>query len=371
MTRDPLAGKAQFTRPFAACSLDDLAQVGGKVARLGELIRAGFPVNAGFVLTTDAYADFLDAGPGRQLMAFLADQTGDDVAALEMASRRIRQLIETSPISAAISDGIAAAYERLAQASGIDAPCVAVRSSATSECLARHSFAGQQESFLWVKGLDELLIKTRMCWSSLFTAQAMAYRRAVGFPSEQALIAVGVQTMVDARVAGVLFTVNPSNGDHSKIVIEANWGFGESVVAGEVDPDRYLVDKVTLQIIAETISVKSCEYQVNAERDAVRKVAVPAERSNAPCLSAHEVAYLAELAKRVEQRFGVPQDIEWAIDRHASFPANIVLLQSRPETTWKNKSLRPGAIPADDAVGYVMRNLMGRTMMASPGPSRT
>ncbi|MDQ1817120.1 PEP/pyruvate-binding domain-containing protein [Massilia sp. CCM 9210] len=357
--RGATAGAAQLTRSFAACRLGDIALVGGKVARLGELIHAGFPVPPGFVLGTDAYAGFLGSGPGAQLARMLAATTGDDPAALAAASRRIRDLIETSPVADAIAEQLALGYRRLAQAMGVDLACVAVRSSATSECLATHSFAGQQETWLWVKGTDALLARTRQCWSSLFTAQAMAYRRSAGFPPERALIAVGVQAMVDARAAGVLFTLNPGNGDPSKIVIEAGWGFGESVVAGEVDPDRYLVDKVTLHLISATIADKVCEYQVDGELDAVRKMAVPAGRRTAPCLSAREVMALAALAKRVERHFGVPQDIEWAIDRHAAFPGNIVLLQSRPETTWNTRQPRPDTARPGAAVNYVMRALKG------------
>lgn len=365
--RGPMANAAELTRPFDACRLGDIGLVGGKVARLGELIQAGFPVYPGFVLSTDAYASFLDSGPGAQLASMLAEDSGDDLNALIKISQRIRHMIETTPIGDGIYEHISLAYRRLAQAMNVDAPYVAVRSSATSECLATHSFAGQQETYLWTKGFDAVVAKTRMCWSSLFTPQAMAYRRSVGFRPELALMAVGVQAMVDARVAGVLFTINPGNGDPSKMVIEANWGFGESVVAGEVDPDRYLVDKVTLQVIAETISNKLCEYQVDAELDAVRKMAVPAERCKARCLSTSEIMALAKLAKQVERHFGVPQDIEWAIDRHVAFPGNIAILQSRPETTWKKTQRRPDTSRPFNAVEYVMSALKSGNTMAMPG----
>ncbi len=280
-----------------------------------------------------------------------------DFAAAAAASGRIRPLIEGAGMPASIQEAIARGYEGLARAAGMMDPPVAVRSSATAECLATHSFAGQQESFLWVRGLSDLLSKTRKVWSSLFTPQALLYRKSIGFPAEKALMAVVVQLMADARTAGVLFRMNPSNGDRSKLLIEANWGFGESVVSGEIDPDRFLIDKVTLKIVSRSIARKGWEYAVAADGRGIERVTIAEDRQNRACLSDAEVVSLAAMAKRVERRFGEPQDIEWAFDRRSTGPHDLVLLQSRPETAWKARPSRPGPAPAPDAVSYVLRGL--------------
>ena len=353
------SGAAPLVLPLSECGLERLRHVGGKAARLGALQRAGFPGAPGFVLTTQAYRWLLAAGLARRVRRALGDMTGEEWAAAVSTSRRIRALIETEAMPPDCCRAIVQHYAVLAHDAGISDPPVAIRSSATAECLATHSFAGQQESFLWVRGAEQVVAHVRKVWSSLFSPQAILYRGSIGFPTGKALMAVVIQRMVDARTAGVAFTMNPSNGDRSKIAIEANWGFGESVVSGEATPDRFMVEKATLQIVTRSIAAKPWEYAVAAHGCGLARVPVGEGRRAHPCLSDSEVEALAAVAKAVERSFGEPQDIEWAIDRHAAGGHGIVLLQSRPETAWKARPARPGFASAPDSVGYVLRGLRG------------
>jgi pyruvate,water dikinase len=323
---------------FRDCDKTCLSRVGGKNASLGEMTRAGLRVPPGFAITTAAYRDFLDqARLGPEIKKILDGLDTEDVTAAEQASRDIRQMMGSAALSAPIEDAIVGAYEKLCTDCGVPDLPVAVRSSATAEDLPGASFAGQQDTTLWVRSAVSVIIRTAICWSSLFTARAIAYRNQMGFPHEKVLISVGVQKMANAKTAGVMFTLNPTNGDRSKVIMDASWGLGESVVSGVVTPDNYLVDKVTLTIIRRTASPKLIEYEPDPESDRVEIRDVPAERQTRLCLSDEEVITLAELGKRIEQHYGMPQDIEWAIDRDLRFPDNVVVLQSRPETVWSQR----------------------------------
>ena len=345
---------------FAACGLADVGRVGGKNANLGELTRAGFDVPPGFAVTAEAYRTFLDRGPGEEIRRLLADLDPEDVAALQAASEVIRRTIHASPLPGEVADAIAASYARLAEECDVEDLPVAVRSSATAEDLPGASFAGQHETYLSVRRVEEVLERTVRCWSSLFTAEAISYRIRMSFPHEQALISVGIQSMVVARVAGVMFTLNPANGDRSKVVIEASWGLGEAVVRGEVNPDQFVVDKVTLEILERVVQAKDVEYY--ADDDEFGHLAcssVPPERRELACLTDEEVVGLAELAKRVERFYARPQDIEWAIERRPSFACPLFLLQSRPETVWSGKPARRVVEPRATALDHVVSRLMG------------
>lgn len=349
-------GAVPLVLPLAACGLERLHDVGGKAARLGALERAGFRGAPGFVLTTSAYRALIGGALERRVNNALCGMADEGSAAARLASRRIRRLIEAEPMPPDCRRAILDGYAVIAHEAGMPDPPVAIRSSATAECLATRSFAGQQETFLWVRGAEPVIAHVRKVWSSLFSPQAILYRKALRFPTEKAWMAVVMQRMVDARTAGVTFTMNPANGDRSKIAIEANWGFGESVVSGEAIPDRFLVEKATLQILTRTIAVKPWEYDV-AAGGGLTRVAVAATRCAQPCLSDCEVQRLAAVAKAIEHRFGEPQDIEWAIDRNPAGGDGIVVLQSRPETAWKAKPARCGPTPTPDAVSYVLRGL--------------
>ena len=323
---------------FRDCTSESLPRVGGKNASLGEMTKAGIPVPPGFAVTTEAYEDFLsDAGIKGDIEHALSQVDVEDVVSVDKASQAIRQLIESASVPQRIAEAISASYQTLAKECNVADLPVAVRSSATAEDLPGASFAGQQETYLWVRGSDQVLEKFKICVASLFTPRAISYRIKMGFPHEQVLISVGMQKMVNARAAGVMFTLNPAGGDPSKIVIEANWGLGESVVSGEVTPDWFLVDKVAIEILKRTISRKTVEHVVDPDTGEVVSREIPAERQNASCLSDEEILELTRLGRLIEHHYGTPQDIEWAIDNDLQFPENILIVQSRPETVWSQK----------------------------------
>lgn len=330
-----------YTLWFQKAGKEALHLVGGKNASLGELIRADIPVPPGFSVTTEAYRDFLIEGGLKEKIEKILSPIGlQDVASLEKASETIQELIRTTPLPKAIAQVIRSNYQALCQVCEVPDIPVAVRSSATAEDLPGASFAGQQDTFLWVRRDEEVLDKIKSCMSSLFTARAISYRIKMGFPHEKVLISVGVQKIVDAKSAGVMFTLNPLNGDPSKVVIEGNWGLGETVVSGQVNPDKYVVDKVTKEI-EKTISQKWTECIFDPEKGMVCHLDIPHERQEVQCLEDQEVLELARYAKRIEEYYGSPQDIEWAIDKDKPFPLNIFLLQSRPETVWSQKRKEP------------------------------
>jgi pyruvate,water dikinase len=217
---------------------------------------------------------------------------------------------------------------------------VAVRSSATAEDLPDASFAGQQETYLNVRGADEVVEKTLKCWSSLFTPRAIFYRSEKGFAHEKVFISVGIQKMVNSKAAGVMFTINPVTGDPDQIVIEGNYGLGEAVVSGAVTPDDFIVDKKTLKVIEKRIAKKTVQYIRDPTTGKTVHVEVPPEKQDQPCINDAEILKLAELAKRIEQHYGKAQDIEWAIDSDLPFPNNVFIVQSRPETVWSAKALQ-------------------------------
>ena len=338
-----------------------LTQVGGKNASLGELSQAGIRVPPGFAITTEAYETFLNqSGIWDEILRLLAPLHPDDIPAVEAASRNIRQLMSSASVPDGISQAIREGYVELAQRVGVEGLPVAVRSSATAEDLPGASFAGQQDTYLWVQGAGHVLIRALVCWSSLFTPRAITYRMQMGFPHNKVLISIGVQKMANARSAGVMFTLNPLSGDRTKIAINASWGLGETVVAGEVTPDEFWLDKVTLEIVERTISPKMVECIPNPYLREVALVSVPPERQTQPCLSDEEIIELGRLGKRIEKHYGRPQDIEWAVDKDLPFPESVVILQSRPETVWSQKESAPVLPPQEEPLGYVVKYLLGR-----------
>ncbi|MBI4675243.1 MAG: phenylphosphate synthase subunit beta [Chloroflexi bacterium] len=344
---------------FHDCDKSCVPRVGGKNASLGEMMRAGMRVPPGFAVTTAAYRDFLElSGLQAEIQKMLAGVDTDDVDWLEATSREIRSRMSECPIPYAISDAICDAYQTLcAQCNGTDLP-VAVRSSATAEDLPNASFAGQQDTTLWVRSAGSVLIRTAISWSSLFTARAIAYRNQMGFPHDKVLISVGVQKMANSKTSGVMFTLNPTNGDRSKICIDASWGLGESVVSGVVTPDNFVVDKVTFTIIRRTASPKTIEYVPNHKAGKVEIRDVPPERQMTLCLTDEEVIALAQLGKCLDIWNGCPQDIEWAIDWDLPFPENVVVLQSRPETVWSRRARVPLSANGKTGVEGVLASLL-------------
>lgn len=323
---------------FDEIERDFVRTVGGKSANLGEMTRIGVPVPEGFAITTEAYEQFMqrtkaEAEIAEYLNSFPEGPQG--ASQFQEASQSIRRIIESKEIPPDISNSIASHYERLCEKCGSKNLSVAVRSSGVAEDSATSSFAGQFDSFLNVIGKAELLQKTRECWSSQFTAAAISYRAKQKLPSTGAPMSVAVQRMTHARSAGVCFTAHPITGDPSKIVLEGNWGLGESIVQGMVVPDKFIVEKETLTLIDKKISTK--EKLIEFTDQGVVTSDVPMDKKQLACLSDEEALRVAELAKQLETHYGQPQDMEWAIDRKLSFPANVFLVQTRPITVSMDK----------------------------------
>lgn len=337
------SSKEKFTLWFGDLRKEDVPTVGGKCANLGEMLQAGIPVPLGFAITAQAYEKFItETGIAKKIYKVIEKTVTDinDPHQYEKASKEIRQLIESTPMLPQIEKAIKNAYNELDKRTKSNQVFVAVRSSATAEDLPDASFAGQQETYLNVKGAKELVEKTIRCWSSLFTPRAIFYRAQKGFKHEQVLISVAVQKMVDAKAAGVTFTINPVTGESNQIVIESTWGLGESVVSGAITPDNYVTDKNTLEIISKKIAKKTVEYVRDSKTGKTIHLNVPIEKQGQSSLTDEEIVKLTELANRIEKHYdGKPQDIEWAIDRHLVFPENIFIVQSRPETVWSLKTV--------------------------------
>jgi pyruvate,water dikinase len=320
----------------------DVPIVGGKNASLGEMINAGLPVPSGFAVTAYSYEKFiLEKKIAEKIYKVLKETITDpnDPKQYDTASKKIRALIEKTPMPKAIEKAIKKAYLDLNKRLKLADTFVAVRSSATAEDLPDASFAGQQETYLNVKGVDDLLAKVVKCWSSLFTPRAIFYRNEKGFAHEKVFISVGVQKMVNSRAAGVMFTINPVTGDHEEIVIEGNYGLGETVVSGAVNPDDFVVDKNTLEIKQRRISRKTIKYIRDPKTGKTVHLDVPEADQKVTCISDQEIFSLAGLAKRIEEHYGKPMDIEWAIDQDLSFPQNMMLVQARPETVFGSKTM--------------------------------
>jgi pyruvate, water dikinase len=303
----------------------DHALLGGKCASLVAMTAAGMPVPPGFAVTTALYDEVVHRSG--LAPAIRADLRGpEDLAAVDAASARIRHRIATLTIPADLCAPILSAYAALQERFAAPAP-VAVRSSATAEDLPGASFAGQQDTYLWVSGADAVLEHIRRCWASLYTCRAILYRARNGVADEGLSMAVAVQKMVNARVAGVALTVDPTNGDRSKVVIDASYGLGEMVVSGRVTPDNVVLDKVMACVVTETIGDKHAELVPDIEAGRLVEREVDGERRRRRCLTHEELTAILALAKRAERHYGCPQDIEWALDGKDLF-----LLQARPET---------------------------------------
>ena len=354
---------------FEELNKDDVPLVGGKCANLGEMINAGIPVPPGFAVTAYAYKRFIEETGIAQKIYDILDETitdPKDPKQYEEASRRIRKLIESTPIPEEIRKAIVEAYRELSKKIGRKPVFVAVRSSATAEDLPGASFAGQQETFLNVKGEEELLESVRKCWSSLFTPRAIFYRTEKGFRHEKVLISVAVQKMVNSRSAGVMFTLHPVTGDRSKIVVESVWGLGEAIVSGAVTPDHFEVDKNTFKILVKNIVKKEVEYIRDPKTGKTIHAKVPPERQEAPSLTDEEVVELAKIAKRIEEHYGAPQDIEFAVDRDLPFPENLFIVQSRPETVWSVKEAEAAA-SQQQSTSVAEAKIALKGLPASPG----
>ena len=313
---------------------DNHDQVGGKCASLGAMMAAGLPVPPAFAVTVEAFkASMARVGADLELKRALQSVDANDVDALRKVSEQACGIVREAKAAPVVVDAVSQAYESMCAKFGAQLP-VAVRSSATAEDLPNASFAGEHDTYLWVRGAEQVVDKMIECWASLYTDRAIAYREEMKFPHDAVWMSVGVQQMIEPRASGVAMTLNPSNGDRSKVAIDAAWGLGEAVVSGEVTPDHYVIDKIVFEIVDRKVSKKELETVV-VDHEVVRRP-LSEERATAPSLSDDEVKAVARLARQAEKHFGRPQDVEWAIDGDDQ-ASTVHLLQSRPETVWSNK----------------------------------
>jgi pyruvate,water dikinase len=335
-------------------SLADRPIVGGKGANLGELTRAQIPVPPGFVVATECFSEFVSAlDPDGAMRNALERLDANDTASIAAATAQMRARIEASPLPSPIH---AAICESNATLCAEAAHPVAVRSSATGEDAEDASFAGLQDTYLWLRGTDAVTHHVRACWASLYSTESIAYRRKLVLREEGIAMAVVVQRMVDSRCSGVMFTRSPLTGDRSVIAIEGSYGLGSCIVSGEVTPDKFVIDKVTGNIRDRAISRKARQHIPNDE-GGVLDMPVAEALQEQSCLSDNEVRALADVARRVERHYGKPQDIEWAIDKSGA----IFLLQSRPETVWSKRDAEPVAAPKANPLEHVFAAFGGRS----------
>jgi len=339
---------------FADIGLHDRPHVGGKGGSLGELQRAGIAVPPGFVVKTGAFEHFIRALEQRSpIRARIESLDPEDLTAVTACCQEMRARVEGAQLPEDVLQEISASHATLC---GTSATPVAVRSSATTEDAIDASFAGLQDTYLWVTDLAQTLHSVRSCWASLYSVESVTYRRRKGLPEEGVAMAVVVQRMVNARTAGVMFTRSPVTGDRSVITIEGAWGLGSAVVGGEVTPDRWVLGKITGEISVREVSEKLIQH-VPAAAGGIESVPVPEERRKTPCMSDAELQTLRAVGRSVERHYGRPQDIEWAVDTDTQ---QILLLQSRPETVWSAKEADPVARAAADPLSHVMSIFGGR-----------
>jgi pyruvate,water dikinase len=342
-------------RWFGGIGLADRPLVGGKGASLGELTRAGMAVPPGFVVTTAAFETVLAAiDPHGDIRARIERLHEGDLPAITAVADSIRERFLVAALPDAITRAVSEAHRVLG------APhAVAVRSSATSEDSADASFAGLQDTHLCVQGPEALLRAVRACWASLYSRESVSYRLRLKLPEREVAMGVVVQSMLASRAAGVMFTRSPITGDRSVIAIEGSLGLGSAIVSGEVTPDKYVVNKVTGEIVQRTVSAKALRH-VAAADGGVRVEALGDSQQRLPALSDAEIRELAALGRQVERHYGAPQDIEWAVAPDRQGVERIYLLQSRPETVWSRRDALPVAQPAARAYDHVLAALHNR-----------
>ncbi len=320
-----------YIRWFHEITAEEVELVGGKGANLGEMARANFPVPPGFCLIAPAYRQLLETKelyPGIQ--AILETMDAEDPADVEAKTAQIRELIRREPIPEAMAQEIVAGYRQLGLELELADPAstpVAIRSSATAEDLPTASFAGQQDTYLNIRGEEALLESIRHCWASLWTARAVTYRAKQGFDHQRVYLAVVVQAMIQSEVSGILFTANPVNGNREEAVINASWGLGEAIVSGLVSPDTLTVQKQDGLIKDRNIAPKELLIAYSEDGGIVEKE-TPDEMREAPALTDEQAGELTALGVAIEKHYGSPQDIEWGLAKDKWY-----LLQARPITT--------------------------------------
>jgi len=340
---------------FKQLNKDSIPLVGGKGANLGEMYNIGLPIPPGFVITAPTYKLFIEKTKIKaKIEKLLEGLNVENNSQLQATAKKIQKLISSTPIPKDMAKDFVNSYEKMNEEK--QEVFVAVRSSATAEDLPGASFAGQQATFLNVKGKKEFLKAVSGCWASLFTARAIYYRVKNGFEHSKVYIAVVVQKMVNSSKSGIMFTINPSNNDPQELVIEAIFGLGEFIVGGEVNPDFYAVEKDNLRV--KKVEVKAKEkglYRSPSGKNIKKKLAPEVKRQQV--LSVKQIQDLASLGRRIEKHYGKPQDIEWAVEDEKLF-----IVQSRPITTFKKEEDKTNGKKKIELLGKVL--LHGETASA-------
>mgnify|MGYP002344120738 FL=1 len=329
----------KYIKWFDEISKEDIPIVGGKGANLGELTQKGVSVPPGFCITAKAYSDFISKEElGDKIRRKIEGLDIEDSAKLQMRSLEIRDIINNSPMPNEIKEEIERAYKEFSIKTRIENPFVAVRSSATAEDLPEASFAGQQDTYLHISRIDEVLRYTRKCWASLWTARAIYYREKQNFDHFQVSLSVVIQKMINSEKSGVMFTANPITNDVNQLMINASWGLGEAVVSGTVSPDEYILDKCNKKVVEKHISEKVVMVVKNEEDIGTVEVRVSDflgyDFINKQCLTEEEIDELAEYGIKIENIYENYEDIEWGFDKDTK---KLYILQARPITTLKNR----------------------------------
>jgi len=318
---------------FEEFGIEDVSIVGGKCASLGEMSKIGVPVPPGFAVTTEAFDFFLKETGTLDELKKCSTQFSEEPSTIDEFNemeKAYQEIILAKKMPVEISNGVSKAYETLCDRYNIKDMPVAVRSSGVAEDSPTASFAGQYDSYLNVKGKEEVLEKLLECWASTFTARGISYRVRQKMPILEGGMSVAVMKMVNSKASGVAYTLLPSTQDPSKILMEGNFGVGESVVQGIVTPDQFIIDKKTLQVEQKTINKKLRQYSM--KENGTEEEDVPVEMQNVCCINDDEVFTLAKYFKFIDTHYEVPMDIEWAIDNDLPFPQNVFLVQARPVT---------------------------------------
>ncbi|MEM3323453.1 MAG: pyruvate, water dikinase [Metallosphaera sp.] len=345
--------KEEGILPLIKVRKEMIELAGGKGANLGELLSQGIRVPPGFVITSKAYSYFLDYNGLREKIISALNLSPDE------ASKVIKNLILSAKLPLDLEEMINSSYNELANMAGKEV-LVAVRSSATAEDIENASFAGQQDTYLNVNR-SNIIEAVKLVWASLYNERAIEYRKSKGIDSSKVEMAVVVQKMVNSKSSGVMFTLNPSNGDRNLIVIESSWGLGEAVVGGKVTPDEIVISKSNLKILDKRISKKNLKIVYDKGRNI--EVHLEGEESEKPSISDEEALELAKLALKIEAHYGTPMDIEWAIDSDLKFPDNVFIVQARPETFWSSRKKEDVKVEEKPSE----RKVLVKGLAASPG----
>lgn len=368
-TTDPRANKNVLW--FDELHRSDVALVGGKSSSLGEMTSStNIPVPYGFATTAHAYRYFLNSTGLNEKVSDLLSQIKDyeNTDELHKVCSQIRQAFMDTEMPADLAENIRISYNELAKKMNQHDPFVAVRSSATAEDLPNASFAGEQDTYLNVRGADNVVQKVKECYASLFTDRATYYRYKAKFPYQKVALSAAIQMQVFSKSSGIMFTVDVSNGDDSKIVIDSIWGLGEYIVSGKVTPDHYVVNKSDLSIKSKAVTTKKIEL-IREPNGGVHQIDVPEDKQQQQSLTDRQIVELASYAKEIEKHYGCYMDMEWAVDSRTD---KVWVVQARPETVWSQRNKNKKATSdnnsnSDSSESVSDAKIILRGLTAAPG----